>query len=96
LLIRRHPEHGELAYYRCYAPRPAPLTELVRVAEPAGASRSPSKPPRPLTGLDAHQVCRGTSWRRWTLIAILVLRPARRGRRHDPDPVSNHQPGESS
>src|SRR5690606_22116430 len=22
LLIRRHPEHGELAYYRCHAPRP--------------------------------------------------------------------------
>jgi hypothetical protein len=32
LLIRRHPEHGELAYYRCYSPRPVPLTELVRGA----------------------------------------------------------------
>jgi SRSO17 transposase len=32
LLIRRHPDHGELAYYRCYSHRPVPLTELVRVA----------------------------------------------------------------
>jgi hypothetical protein len=31
LLIRRHPDHRELAYYRCYSPQPVPLT---RVAGP--------------------------------------------------------------
>ncbi|WP_214371399.1 hypothetical protein [Pseudonocardia sp. H11422] len=31
LLIRRHPGHGELAYYRCYSPDLVPLRELVRV-----------------------------------------------------------------
>jgi SRSO17 transposase len=32
LLVRRHPEHGELAFYRCYSPEVVPLRELVRVA----------------------------------------------------------------
>lgn len=40
LLIRRHPGTSELAYYRCYSPTAAPLTELVRVAGADGPSRS--------------------------------------------------------
>ena len=32
LLIRRHRRHGELAFYRCYAPAPVPLHVLVAVA----------------------------------------------------------------
>lgn len=32
LLVRRNRRTGELAYYRCYAPRPIPLATLVRVA----------------------------------------------------------------
>ena len=32
LLIRRHRDTGELAFYRCYSPEPVPLRELVRVA----------------------------------------------------------------
>jgi SRSO17 transposase len=32
LLIRRHRRHGELAFYRCYAPAPTPLNVLVAVA----------------------------------------------------------------
>jgi SRSO17 transposase len=32
LLVRRHPRHGELAFYRCYCPTLVPLGELVRVA----------------------------------------------------------------
>lgn len=32
LLIRRNRTTGELAYYRCYSPKPVPLTTLVRVA----------------------------------------------------------------
>jgi hypothetical protein len=47
LLIRRHPDHGELAYYRCFSPRPVPLTELVRVAGTRWRVENPSRPPRP-------------------------------------------------
>jgi SRSO17 transposase len=72
LLIRRHPDHGELAYYRCYAPRPAPLTELVRVAGTRWRIEESFQATKTLTGLDEHQVRRWTSWRRWTLIAILA------------------------
>ncbi len=32
LLIRRHPTTGELAFYRCWTPRPVPITTLIRVA----------------------------------------------------------------
>jgi SRSO17 transposase len=32
LLVRRHRDTGECAYYRCYSPHPVPLRELVRVA----------------------------------------------------------------
>ena len=32
LLIRRHPQTTELAFYRCYAPRPVTLAALVKVA----------------------------------------------------------------
>ena len=32
LLIRRNRRTGELAYYRCYAPRPVPLSTLVKIA----------------------------------------------------------------
>jgi SRSO17 transposase len=72
LLIRRHPERGELAYYRCYSPRPVALTELVRVAGTRWRIEESFQATKTLTGLDEHQVRRWTSWRRWTLIAMLA------------------------
>jgi SRSO17 transposase len=72
LLIRRHPEHGELAYYHCYSPRPIALTELVRVAGTRWRIEESFQATKILTGLDEHQVRRCTSWRRWTLIAMLA------------------------
>lgn len=72
LLIRRHPEHGELAYYRCHAPRPVALTELVRVAGTRWRIEESFQATKTLTGLDEHQVRRWTSWRRWTLTAMLA------------------------
>jgi SRSO17 transposase len=72
LLIRRHPEHGELAFYRCYSPRPVPLTELVRIAGIRWRIEESFQATKTLTGLDEHQVRRWTSWRRWTLIAMLA------------------------
>ncbi len=72
LLIRRHPDHGELAYYRCYAPHPVALPELVRVAGTRWRIEESFQTTKALTGLDEHQVRRWTSWRRWTLIAMLA------------------------
>ncbi len=46
LLIRRHPGHGELAFYRCYSPTPIRLGELVRVAGRRWTIEESSRPPR--------------------------------------------------
>jgi SRSO17 transposase len=72
LLIRRHPEHGELAFYRCYSPDPVGLPELVRVAGARWSVEESFQAAKGLAGLDEHQVRRWTSWRRWTLIAMLA------------------------
>jgi hypothetical protein len=72
LLICRHPEHRELAYYRCYASRLVALTELVRIAGTRWRIEESFQATKTLTGLDEHQVRRWTSWRRWTLIAMLA------------------------
>ncbi|HEX2075604.1 MAG TPA: IS701 family transposase [Geodermatophilus sp.] len=72
LLVRRHRRTGELAYYRCYAPRPVPLRELVRVAGRRWIIEESFQAGKGLAGLDQHQVRRWTSWRRWTLLAMLA------------------------
>ena len=72
LLVRRHPRSGELAFYRCYAPTPVPLRELVRVAGCRWRIEESFQAGKGLTGLDEHQVRRWTSWRRWTLLAMLA------------------------
>ncbi|NMI02334.1 IS701 family transposase [Pseudonocardia acidicola] len=72
LLLRRHPGHGELAYYRCYSPHPVPLRELVRVAGARWTIEESFQVGKGLTGLDEHQVRRWISWRRWTLVAMLA------------------------
>ncbi|HXT43357.1 MAG TPA: IS701 family transposase [Pseudonocardiaceae bacterium] len=72
LLIRRHPRHGELAFYRCYAPSPVPLGELVRVAGRRWTIEESFQAAKGLAGLDEHQVRRWLAWRRWTLLAMLA------------------------
>ena len=72
LLIRRHPRTGELAYYRCYSPQPVPLRELVRVAGRRWSIEEAFQAGKGLAGLDEHQVRRWTSWRRWTLLAMIA------------------------
>jgi SRSO17 transposase len=72
LLVRRNNTTGELAYYRCYAPRPMPLRELVRVAGRRWAVEESFQASKNLTGLDQHQVRRWTSWHRWTILAMLA------------------------
>jgi len=70
LLVRRNINTGELAYYRCYAPEPVPLRELVRVAGRRWVIEESFQAGKGLAGLDEHQVRTWTSWYRWTLLAM--------------------------
>lgn len=60
LLIRRNRSTGELAYYRCFSPRPVPLTELVRVAGSRWRVEETFQTEKGLAGLDEHQVRRSS------------------------------------
>jgi SRSO17 transposase len=72
LLVRRNQNTGELAFYRCYSPKIVPLRELVRVAGRRWTIEESFQTGKGLTGLDEHQVRGWTSWRRWTLLAMLA------------------------
>ncbi|MFB6980334.1 IS701 family transposase [Streptomyces scopuliridis] len=72
LLIRRNRTTGELAYYRCYSPRPMPLTTLVRVAGSRWRVEETFQSSKGLAGLDEHQVRRYASWSRWVTLAMLA------------------------
>ncbi len=72
LLICRNDATGELAYLRCYSPRPVPLSVLVRVAGQRWRIEESFQAAKGLTGLDQHQVRRWTSWHRWTTLAMLA------------------------
>ena len=73
LLIRRSRRTGELAFYRCYSPRPVPLAVLVKVAGIRWTTEENFQAGKGLTGLDEHQVRRWDSWYRWTTLAMLAL-----------------------
>ena len=56
LLIRRNRHTGELAFYRCYAPGPVPLSMLVKVAGRRWTIEEAFQTGKGLCGLDQHQV----------------------------------------
>ncbi|MFG2915968.1 IS701 family transposase [Kitasatospora sp. NPDC048298] len=72
LLVRRNRRTGELAYYRCYSPRPVPLSTLVKVAGRRWTVEETFQAAKGLAGLDQHQVRRWASWHRWTTLAMLA------------------------
>ena len=72
LLIRRDPTTGELAFFRCYSPRPVGLPTLVRVAGKRWRVEESFQAAKGLTGLDEHQVRRWDSWHRWTTLTMLA------------------------
>jgi SRSO17 transposase len=72
LLVRRNDKTGELAYYRCYSPKPVTLREYVRVAGWRWKVEESFQTGKELTGLDEHQVRRWTSWHRWVTLAMLA------------------------
>jgi SRSO17 transposase len=72
LLVRRNHKTRELAYYRCFMPRPVPLAMLVKVAGRRWAIEESFQAAKGLVGLDQHQVRRWRSWYRWTTLAMLA------------------------
>jgi SRSO17 transposase len=72
LLIRRNRTTGELAFYRCYSPRPVPLATLVKVAGSRWRVEETFQAGKGLAGLDEHQVRRMVSWTRWVTLAMLA------------------------
>jgi SRSO17 transposase len=72
LLVRRNRTTKELAYYRCYAPRPVSLATLVKVAGLRWTVEENFQAGKGLAGLDEHQVRTWTSWHRWVTLAMLA------------------------
>ncbi len=70
VLVRRNDTTSELAFYRCYSPRPVPLHELVRVAGRRWTVEESFQTSKGLTGLDQHQVRTWTSWHRWITLVM--------------------------
>lgn len=86
LLVRRRISDGELAFYRCWSPRPLPLRILVRVAGTRWNVETCFQTGKRI-GLDEPQVRRWDSWyRHVTLVmlahAILTVIAARERDRH--------------
>jgi SRSO17 transposase len=73
LMVRRNQRTGELAFYRCYTPRPTPLAVLVKVAGRRWTVEERFQTGKGLCGLDQHQVRRWRSWYRWATLAMLAL-----------------------
>ncbi len=61
-----------MAFYRTWTPDPVPLNALVTVAGRRWTIEESFQSGKGLTGLDEHQVRRWTSWRRWTVLAMLA------------------------
>ncbi len=88
LLIRRNRRTGELAFYRCWSPEPAPLRTLVGVAGRRWEIEESFQAAKTGLGLDQHQHRRWTSWHRWTTLVILAHAfLAATNHRHRPDPA---------
>lgn len=73
LLIRRNTTTGELAFYRCWAPGPVTLAQLIRVAGIRWTVEEGFQAAKGQVGLDQHQVRRWQSWHRFTTLALAAL-----------------------
>ena len=65
MLWRRNDSTGEMAFFRCYSPTPAPLRELIRVAGLRWTIEESFQCAKGQAGLDEHQVRCWKSWHRW-------------------------------
>jgi hypothetical protein len=87
--VRRNRKTGELAFYHCWMPRPAPLAVLVNAVGRRWCIEERIQTGKGLVGLDQHQVRRWRSWYRWTTLAmlahaLLVVLAATHRTRHPP------------
>ncbi|WP_025616969.1 IS701 family transposase, partial [Salinispora cortesiana] len=73
LLIRKNTTTGELAFYRCWTPKPAALAQLVRVAGIRWSIEESFQAAKSQVGLDQHQVRRWDSWHRFTTLTLAAL-----------------------
>lgn len=73
LLIRRNTTTGELAFYRCWTPKPATVAQLVRVAGIRWTVEESFQAAKSQVGLDQHQVRRWDSWHRHATLALAAL-----------------------
>jgi SRSO17 transposase len=71
LLVRRRISDGELAFYRCWSPRPVPLRVLVRVAGTRWNVETCFQTGKRI-GLDEPQVRRWDSWYRHVTLVMLA------------------------
>jgi hypothetical protein len=71
-MVRRNQRTSELAFYRCWMPRPTPLATLVRVAGSRWTVEERLQTGKGLCGLDQHQVRRWRCWYRWVTLAMLA------------------------
>lgn len=72
LLVRRASD-GELAFYRCWTPRPAPMATLIAVAGRRWSIEEAFQAAKTHIGLDHYQ-CRGwIAWHRFILLAMFAL-----------------------
>jgi len=71
LLVRRRISDGELAFYRCWSPRPVPLRTLARVAGTRWNVETCFQTGKAI-GLDEPQVRRWDSWYRHVTLVMLA------------------------
>ncbi|WP_372974651.1 transposase [Microbispora sp. GKU 823] len=64
---------GELAFYRCYAPRPTPLAALVRIAGIRWTVEESFQAAKGQVWLDHYQVRSRDGWYRHITLAMLAL-----------------------
>ncbi len=72
LLIRRA-DDGELAFYRCWSPRPVPIATLIGVAGRRWSIEETFQAAKTHVGLDHYQCRTWTAWHRFILLAMLAL-----------------------
>lgn len=73
LLVRRNRTTGELAFYRCFTPKPTSLATLVRVAGARWSVEELFQAGKGGVGLDHYQVRNYTPWHRHITLAMLAL-----------------------
>jgi SRSO17 transposase len=72
LLIRRHRYTGTCSFYRCWTPRPVPLTRLIAIAVTGWRIEEDHQLAKQVTSLDSGQVIRWRSWHRWGTLCLLA------------------------